>query len=110
MQVQLVKMNSLTYRNSVGHLLNAATEIKLVNYIIAMQELGFGVTVVQVREVAWKLAHSTNRDKFLHSTKVDGFQIASKTWWRNFKERYNLSLRVPENLSAYRASMANPGR
>lgn len=88
--------------------LNAATEIKLVNYIIAMQELGFGVTVVQVREVAWKLAHSTNRDKFLHSPKVDGFQIASKTWWRNFKQRYNLSLRVPENLSAYRASMANP--
>ena len=26
----------------------------------------------------------------------------------NFKRRYGLTLKVPENLSAYRASMANP--
>lgn len=34
-------------------------------------------------------------------------ETASKWCWSNFKKRYNLSLRVPENLAAYRASMAN---
>ncbi|KAL3283071.1 hypothetical protein HHI36_006228 [Cryptolaemus montrouzieri] len=34
-------------------------------------------------------------------------QVAGKLRWTEFKKRYNLSLRVPENLAAYRASMAN---
>ncbi|KAJ8883528.1 hypothetical protein PR048_015372 [Dryococelus australis] len=38
----------------------------------------------------------------------DKTEVASKWWWNSYKERYGLSLRVPENLSAYRASMSNP--
>ncbi|KAJ8872538.1 hypothetical protein PR048_026144 [Dryococelus australis] len=38
----------------------------------------------------------------------DKTEVARKRWWDSYKERYGLSLRVPENLSAYRASMSNP--
>ncbi|CAH1284696.1 unnamed protein product [Diabrotica balteata] len=75
----------------------------LYNYIIEMQELGFGLTVYQIRKYAYDLAKVDGREKFLPSTNC----IASKWWWNSFKSRYNLCLRVPENLSAYRASMAN---
>lgn len=78
-------------------------EIKVFHHINTMQELGFGLTVVQVRKLAYDLAKSVNREKLFNPDK----QIASKWWWSKFKERYNLTLRTPENLSAYRASMAN---
>lgn len=84
--------------------LSADLEHRLFNYIIEMQELGFGLTVMQVRKIAFDLAESANRQHMFNPEK----KIASKWWWCKFKERYNLCLRVPENLSAYRASMANP--
>lgn len=79
-------------------------ELRVFNFIIEMQELGFGLTVMQVRKLAYDLAESVNRQHLFNHNK----KIASKWWWSKFKERYNLSLRVPENLSAYRATMSNP--
>lgn len=69
-------------------------ELRLYNYIIEMQELGFGLTVFQIRKYAYDLAEATGRENFLPSAK----RIASKWWWNSFKARYNLCLRVPENL------------
>lgn len=83
--------------------LSCDLELRLYNYIIEMQELGFGLTVYQIRKYAYDLAEVAGRENFLPSTN----RIASKWWWNSFKSRYNLCLRVPENLSAYRASMAN---
>lgn len=78
-------------------------EIKLYTYIIEMQELGFGLTVSMVRKVAHRLATLGGRENFMNAHNDN----ASKWWWTNFKKRYNLALRTPENLAAYRASMAN---
>lgn len=84
--------------------LNPEMEVKLFKYIIQMQEIGFGLIVYQIRVLAFKLATSNGRDKYF----LQKAEIASQKWWEAFKERYNLTLRVAENLSAYRASMANP--
>ncbi|XP_072395761.1 uncharacterized protein [Diabrotica undecimpunctata] len=83
--------------------LSCDLELKLYNYVIEMQELGFGLTVYQIRKYAYDLAKVDGREKYLPSTNC----IASKWWCNSFKSRYNLCLRVLENLSAYRASMAN---
>lgn len=84
--------------------LPAELEQRVFKYIINMQELGFGLTVLQVRKLAYNLAESAKRQHMFNTEK----QVSSKLWWCKFKERYNLCLRVPENLSAYRASMSNP--
>jgi hypothetical protein len=34
--------------------------------------------------------------------------LLEKKWYKPFRERFNLTLRRPENLSRYRASCANP--
>lgn len=84
--------------------LPADLEVRIFNYIIAMQELGFGLTVQNIRKLAFSVAKSVDRGHFF----MEDNEIASKWWWTNFKKRYGLTLRVPENLAAYRASMANP--
>lgn len=79
-------------------------EQKLVAYIVEMQELGFGLTVNQIRKIAFSLAEAKNPKHCFSSDK--GF--AGWNWWVSFKQRYGLSLRTPENLSAGRASCSNP--
>lgn len=76
--------------------LSSDLELRLYNYIVEMQELGFGLTVYQIRKYAYDLAELAGRENFLPSEN----RIASKWWWNSFKSRYNLCLRVPENLSA----------
>ena len=83
--------------------LTSDLELQLFNYIIQMQELGFGLTVLQVRKIAYSIAMAAGRGSFFNEDN----ESASKWWWVNYKKRYNLTLRVPENLAAYRASMAN---
>jgi hypothetical protein len=68
-----------------------------------MQELGFGLTVSMVKKVAYQPAKSAGR-QHLMNTYSDS---ASKWWCVSYKNRYNLTLRAPENLAAYRASTAN---
>lgn len=84
--------------------LTADLEVKLYHHIITMQELGFGLTVNQIRHTAFELAKTGAREFLLNPNS----ESASKWWWDNYKKRYNLTLRVAENLSACRASMANP--
>ncbi|KAJ8886511.1 hypothetical protein PR048_012722 [Dryococelus australis] len=78
-------------------------EQKLLKFIIDMKELGFGLAVYQVQELAYKLAKTEGREHLMS----DKTEVASKWWWNSYKERYGLSLRILENLSAYRASMSN---
>ncbi|KAL3279112.1 hypothetical protein HHI36_016626 [Cryptolaemus montrouzieri] len=84
--------------------LTIALEVQLFNYIIKMQELGFELTVQMVCRTAYRLAEHGGRQNFFGRNDK---QSAGK-WWTEFKKRYNLSLRVSENLAAYRASMAIP--
>lgn len=99
----LSKRNALIPKAGKPFALEVQREQELYKYIIKMQELGFGLTVVQIRKLAYKLAKLDGREKFFSKTK----EVASKWWWGHFSKRYQLCLRVPENLSAYRASCAN---
>lgn len=56
--------------------LTVELEQKLFHYITNMQELGFGLTVNQVRMLAYKLAELSGRQTFFNSAE----NIASK-WW-----------------------------
>lgn len=44
--------------------LTSDLELKLFNYIIQMQELGFGLTVLQVRKIAYSIAMAAGVDHF----------------------------------------------
>jgi hypothetical protein len=85
--------------------LTADLEVNMYNYIISMLELEFGLTVSTVKKVAYQMAKSSGCEHLMNSDS----DSASK-WWRvgyKHKHRYSLTLRVPENVVAYRASMAN---
>jgi hypothetical protein len=78
-------------------------EIKILNYIISKKGIGFRLTVNQVRSVAFKFVeaaeinHPFNRES----------QMGGWNWWDKLKERCNLSLRTPQNISMCRAPTAN---
>lgn len=82
--------------------LPSEVEIELLNYINKMQEIGFGLTVKQIRIVAYRLAEKAQIKHPFSRTK----QYAGWYWWASFKKRYNLSLRTPESLSMNRAHSA----
>lgn len=42
--------------------LTSDLELQILNYIIQMQELGFGLTVLQVRKIAFKIARESGRE------------------------------------------------
>ena len=84
--------------------LSTELEIKLTSYIIQMQELGFGLSVNQIRQIAFSLAEAAGCKHFFNKNRG----CAGWNWWVAFKERYGLSLRTPENLSAGRAICSNP--
>jgi hypothetical protein len=68
-----------------------------------VQDLGLGLTVNQVRRVAFRVADAAGMNHpFSRQGQMTG-------WYRRDKlgERYNLSLWTPENLSTYRRSTAN---
>ncbi|XP_073959486.1 uncharacterized protein [Choristoneura fumiferana] len=75
--------------------LSVDVEHQLVSYIIKMQELGFGLTVNKIRQLAYTLAEAVGKKHRFNSEK----KCAGWSWWVNFKERFGLSLRAPENLS-----------
>lgn len=87
--------------------LTTDSEIKLVNFIIGMQERGFGVTVNRVRHLAYAIAEKQYRDSDKAFPFSNVQKSASWKWWRDFRQRYNLCLRTPENLSNYRAANTN---
>lgn len=83
--------------------LSVNLEQSLLSYIVQMQEIGFGLTVNQIRQLAFTLADKSNSKHYFNASKGH----AGWNWWVGFKERYGLSLRTPENLSAGRAICSN---
>ena len=81
----------------------AELEIQIVNYVTSMWNLGFGLTVNQVRRVAFKVIEAAGIKHPINLEKI----MAGWYWWASFKQRYNLTLRTPENLSLNRAAMAS---
>lgn len=72
------------------YVLPANLEMQLVSHINNMQELGFGLTVIQIREIAYKMAENCN----LKHTFSQAKKMAGWNWWIVFKKRYRLTLRL----------------
>jgi len=52
-------------------------EIQILNYIIKMRDLGFRLTVLQVRKIAHKIATATGRGCYFNEDNT----FASMWWW-----------------------------
>jgi hypothetical protein len=78
-------------------------ELKLIKYMIEMQELGSGLNVAQVKQLALQLSKVTSTRSPFNEDKVK----AVSYWWWSFKQRYSLSLSTPEKLAASRPVAAN---
>ena len=73
-------------------------EEELVQYILTMEEMMFGLTTVDIRDMAYQLAERNHID---HPIKNE---IAGRDWLRGFLSRNKqLSIRQPESTSAARA-------
>jgi hypothetical protein len=84
-----------------GKLFVMPTDIEIK--ILSMQDLGFGLTVNQVRRVAFKVVEAAG----INHPFTREIQMAGWYRWDKLRERYNLLLRTPQNLSIRRASTAN---
>lgn len=86
-------------------LLGPDIEKQLVEYILMLEEKGFGLTPKDVREIAFDYAQEHRlTNKFEVNTKMAGAD-----WWAGFRLRHRrlLSIRKPEGLSLTRASAMN---
>ncbi|CAG2227891.1 unnamed protein product [Mytilus edulis] len=76
-------------------------EEALVGHILRMEERGFGLTITDVRKLAYEIAVRSGRKHCFNNDK----KSAGYDWWQGFRDRHPcLSVRIPEGLS----SMLNP--
>ncbi|KAJ8894363.1 hypothetical protein PR048_007010 [Dryococelus australis] len=89
----------------IGKLLGMSSEleVELVSYIVKMQEFGFGLTLNQIRHLAYKSVEQSGSQYPFNKTK----EMTGWFWWVNFKSCYGLTLRQPEHLALYRVSTVN---
>ena len=77
-------------------------EEKLCKYCFDMCDMGYGLTVEDVRSVAYRIAQNSGRPHPFHDGK------AGRDWYEGFLRRFpSLTLRKEESLSYLRAKNAN---
>ena len=77
-----------------------AMEADLMRYILRMRELYFGLTLMELRHMAYHIAEQNGIPNLFDS----GKELAGYDWVRGFMRRHpNLSVRTPEATSAARA-------
>ena len=82
---------------------NKELEIKLAEYLRRADNLFYGLTRKQLRELAYLFAENNKvQHPFNHQLKMAG-----KKWFLSFCKRHNFSLRSPEKISAARVSGFN---
>ncbi|XP_052061184.1 uncharacterized protein LOC127701333 [Mytilus californianus] len=82
-------------------ILNRNQENILVGYILKMEERGLGLTVIDIRKLAYQIANKLGIHGFSEEKKSAGYD-----WWISYSERHPiLSVRKPEGLSAARSSI-----
>lgn len=87
-----------------GATLNAAVEDELVRHLLLLDAKGFGLTVTDVRELAFKYAQRNNITHKFNCSK----QMAGYDWVYSFLERHpNLSVRKAQGLSYARSRGLN---
>ncbi|KAF2883793.1 hypothetical protein ILUMI_22379 [Ignelater luminosus] len=80
--------------------MDVAIETKLVQYMIQMQELGFSLTVNQIKSLAFKITESSQKEHPFNKTK----EMAGWYGWINFKKDMVWHF---SNLGMNRANTAN---
>ena len=80
-------------------------EKELVEYLLSLESMMFGLTANDVRNLAFQLAEKNNLPNSFNKAK----RKAGKDWLQGFMHRHKeLSLRQPEVTSAARAKTFNP--
>ena len=83
--------------------LSEEEELRMVEYIINMADMGFGLTREDVMQLAYTIAEKTERQ---HPFK-DG--LAGRSWFEVFRARHRrLTFRIVQPLSYCRALCSNP--
>ena len=78
---------------------------ELVEYLLSLESMMFGLTINDVRNPAFQLAEKNNLPNSFNKAK----RKAGKDWLQGFMHRHKeLSLRQPEATSAARAKSFNP--
>ncbi|CAK1586780.1 unnamed protein product [Parnassius mnemosyne] len=86
-------------------ILSKRHEDELGAYLVHMSKMYYGLTVVQLRKVAYQFAKA---NKMKYPSSWDHSQQAGRDWYRGFLERQQtLSLRTPEPTSLARATAFN---
>lgn len=81
-----------------------AQEKEIVNHVVALEERLFGVTMTELREIAFQLAEKNNISHNFNKLE----KMAGKEWLYSFLERHpQLRLRNPEKTSLARAKGFN---
>lgn len=79
-------------------------ETRLVDFVLQMEALGFGLTINDVCVTAFDIAESYGHPESFNQDK----RAAGYDWYRGFLRRHpQLSLRKPEGLAAARSDMLN---
>lgn len=107
------KFNSASDKESVvfqsnltcGMVFSAEEELKLRNYLLTASKMHYGLTTVQVRNLAYEFAAALDK-KYPNSWDVN--KTAGYDWFKGFMGRHpQLSLRSPEATSLGRATSFN---
>jgi len=82
-----------------------AIQTELVDYILMLEDKGFGLTPTDVRELTFEYAKRNN----IRHTFDRNLKMAGRDWWAGFRVRHRemLSIRKPQGLSLYRAASMN---
>ena len=84
-----------------GTVLTTEEEQKLFQYILDMCDMGYGLTVEDVRALAFQIAEASGRKHPFREGK------AGRDWLQDFAVTTQLALRKPEALSYSRAKGTN---
>lgn len=81
-------------------------EKELVKYILTMSKMGYGLTVIECRKLAYEMAVRNQIPIPENWTKN---KLSGLEWFRGFKKRHsNISIRSPEACSLSRMTSFNP--
>ena len=80
-------------------------EQKLIEYLLSLESMVFGLTTNDVKNLAFQLAEKNKLPNFFNKAK----RKTNKDWLQRFMHRHKeLSLRQSETTSAARAKSFNP--
>jgi hypothetical protein len=79
--------------------LTAAEELKIVSYLTKVQSIEFGLCGTKIRRYSFQISKNKSKNCFNVTKEIAGFD-----WRLSLKERYEFSVRLPENLSKNRTA------